>query len=93
MHEKFIISANLEERFIYSYVKLMTSLLAPDCRYLVETLEFDETKFPGNIIIYYFLIKHALSISEVKNIYIVIMFVSPPIWRKRPFFVFMYVHA
>nr|XP_034314033.1 probable thiopurine S-methyltransferase [Crassostrea gigas] len=40
-----LVAINREDR--QRYVKLITSLLAPDCRYLVETLEFDETKFPG----------------------------------------------
>ncbi|XP_048763324.1 probable thiopurine S-methyltransferase isoform X2 [Ostrea edulis] len=40
-----IVAINKDERQRYS--ENLTSLLSPDCRYLLETLEYDETKYPG----------------------------------------------
>ncbi|XP_056018021.1 probable thiopurine S-methyltransferase isoform X2 [Ostrea edulis] len=40
-----IVAINRDER--QRYAELLTSLLSPDCRYLLDTLEYDETKYPG----------------------------------------------
>ncbi|XP_062582862.1 probable thiopurine S-methyltransferase isoform X1 [Saccostrea cucullata] len=40
-----MVAINREDRS--RYAEVLVSLLSPDCRYLLETLEYDETKYPG----------------------------------------------